>query len=411
MKLPFGIGQILTFARLGSGLLGKLPTRSDGPLEVFVKSLAILDEIDKVYGGKGRAYESIFSRYKLVEKTSEPFMRLFFGTPMAAGFKLSYFKITDTLTLIEAMAPDGERLFFQEYRYGRPEVSAEFFHTPKFNFAAAMSTLWESYPHGLYLSVKPNQNGYGSSVTFTAVSPPRAELVSRKAAARIADGVLEQRGRAGEPWCFIAYGAPGTGKSSYVASLAAGTGCRLLKLDATSLPHLGVQEIGFLLDALAPDYLLIDDFEEAAIDTLRPRLRYLFEHLHATHAGVTIAVTVNDASKLDEALLRSERIDEAVEFTLPDAEERADVLYRLTEIHVPGKLDLRALTGLVAATDGFNHADLAALVKRFRGKPVAAALRDMQKLRALAAACAKKDEKAGDTPSKGNGKPTEPAPA
>lgn len=392
--------RALALFRFGSELLGKLPEPDDGLLGIFVKVLAAADAWEKVYGGKSTVYADIFTKYDLREKSSEPFMRLFFGSPMAKNFRLSRHGVNDHCELIEALAPDGERLFFQEHRYGRPEISAEFFHTPRFDFAVAMSTLWSSYPHGLYLSVKAGR--YGSSdVTFSAVPAPRAESVSAKAAERIRDGIAEHEARAGAPWCFLAYGPPGTGKSSYVAGLAAATGGRLLKLDAASPPHLGVQEIGFLLDALAPQYLLIDDFDRAPVEETRARLLYLFEHLHAAHAGVTIAVTVNDASKLDEAMLRSERIDEAVEFALPDVEERRDVVGRLVEIHVPGKLDVDAIAHVVASTDGFNHADLAALVRRFKMKPVTVAIADMLRLRTLAAACGKSD-KPGETKPSGS---------
>lgn len=388
----------LALFRLGTDLVGKLPRRGDGPLDVLVKLLAVADSIDKVYGGKSTVYDGFFARFNLQERTSEPFVRLFFGTKMASGFKIRRYGISEHYELIEAEFR-GERLFFQEMRYGRPEISGDFFHSPGFDFAAAMSALWAGYPHGLFLSVKPNKGGWGMEVTFSAMAAPQAELVSHKAARRIAEGAAAWRARAGTPWCFLAYGPPGTGKTGYVRGLAEVAGGRLLKLDASSLPRLGVQELTFLLDALAPSFLLVDDFDLAPVEEVRPRLLYLFEHLHGVHNGVTVAITVNDAAKLDEAMLRSERIDEAEEFVLPDAGERADILGRLTALHVPDKLDADHLAELVTATEGFNHADLAALVRRFKTKVVAAALRDVQKLRALAAASAKKDEKGPDSGS------------
>lgn len=359
---------MLSLFRFGTELLGKLPTRDDGPLAVMVKLLAIGDAWDGVYGGKSSVYTSIFSKYDLKEKTSEPFVKLFFGTSLGTGYKINRIGVSEHLEMIEAVAPDGERLFFQEYRYGRPEVSAEFFHTPGFDFAAVMAALWDKHRDGLYLSLVPGRHGFGHEVTFCGLSPDGTACRSRKAAERItelADGLL------GSPRTLLLYGPPGTGKTSLVMAVARLCDGRLLKIDAASLPQIGVQELGFLLDALRPQILLIDDFDRAPVDEVRARVLFLFERLKDW--GVTAFVTVNDATKLDVALLRSGRIDEAVELGLPDAEERADILERM---------GLGA--ALVEATDGWCHADLDALAERSRSVPVEAVLSGMQRLRALA---------------------------
>jgi hypothetical protein len=359
---------MLSLFRFGTELLGKLPARGDGPLAVAVKLLAIGDAWDGVYGGKSSVYTSIFSRYSLKERTSEPFVRLFFGTNLGSTYKLRRIGVSEHLEMIEAVAPDGERLFFQEHRYGRPEVSAEFFHTPDFNFGEAMSVLWDRYRDGLYLSLVPGRGGWGHEVTFCGLSPDATACRSRKATARItelADSLLEA------PRTLLLYGPPGTGKTSMVMAVARLCGGRLLKIDAASLPQIGVQELGFLIDALRPQFLLVDDFDRAPVEEVRARVLFLFERLKA--AGPSVFVTVNDVAKLDPALLRSGRIDAAIELGLPDAEERADIL---------GRLGLG--TDLVAATDGFNHADLDALAEKARSAPVDAVLAGMQRLRALA---------------------------
>lgn len=384
--------RALSLFRLGTNLLGKLPRQGDGPLDLLVKLLAIADSVDKTYGGKSTVYENIFSKYDLRERNNGPFVRLFFGTNMSSSFEIHRHGISEHFELIEAVDQRGERLFFQEYRYNRPEVSDEFFYTPGFDFGAAVHALWARYPTGMYLSIKPPRGGWGSQdVTFCAVPPPRGDIISSAALERIECDVEAHRSRAGEPWALIAYGPPGTGKSSYAVAMARATGGRLLKMDASSLPLLGVQDIGFLLDVLRPTFLLIDDFDRAPVEETRARVLFLFEHLHNAHAGVTVAVTVNDVGALDAALLRSERIDEAKEFTLPDDAERRDVLERL--------LLKRPDEDLVTATEGFNHADLAGLVRRLRREGQESALAAMRKLRDLAEKANKKN-----TPPGGPGK-------
>ena len=183
------------------------------------------------------------------------------------------------------------------------------------------------------MSLKPGKYGQ-NEVTFSAVPSRRSDVISAKGKARVEHDIAGHAARKGEPWAFIAYGPPGTGKSRHVERVEQGTGGRLLKVDASSLPALGVQEVGFLLDALRPSHLLVDDFDRAPVDETRARLLFLFEHLHAAHAGTTVAVTVNDPTALDAALLRSERIDDAQEFALPDAAERADIIGQIGRAHV-----------------------------------------------------------------------------
>lgn len=397
--------RVRSILHFGTEVLGKIPRRGDGFLDVIAKLLAVADAAEKSFGGKSTVYADVFERFDLRERTSETFVRLFFNAGGAARFKLRRHGVNDNLELIEAEAQDGERLFFQEHRYGKPEISSEFFHTPNFDFGRVTDTLWDRFPHGLYLSVKEGR--WTNEVTFSPLHPPRGTVTSQKAQTRILEGAIALRERGPTPWCFLAYGPPGTGKTAYVSALARETGGRLLMIDATALPQLGVQEVGFLLDALEPDVLLVDDFDRAPVEAARARVLFLFQHLGAARRGVTVGVTVNDAAKIDEALLRSERIEEAIEFPLPDAAERSDVLGQLLEQHdlmAEGKIfdlgedaAIRNIDALIKNTEGFNHADLGGLVGRLRrGETVEAALGAMKRLRALAAKAA--EEKAS-TPS------------
>lgn len=379
--------RILSLFRFGSELLGKIPKRGDSPIEMLTKLLAMADAAEKVYGGKTTLYADIFAKYDLREKTSAPFVKLFFGTAMSKGLRLRRHGVNEHLEIIEAIATDDERIFFQETRYsGAPEISADFFHTPKFDFGAALAWLWGSFPHGMFLSSKANRWG-GNEVSFSAITPPRDEPVSAKGEARIAAAVAAHQAREGEPYGFIAYGPRGTGKSRYVSEQARLLGKRLLMIDASSLPSLGLQEVEFLLDALQPGFLLLDDFDRAPMAEAAARTLFLFKHLKESHRAVTIAVTVNDPSKLDDALLRSERIDEAEAFDVPDLEERTDILGKV----MGPTVDIPALA---AKTEGFNHADLKGLARRARRETLDAAFVAMMRLRDLAdkAAGAKKTE-------------------
>lgn len=377
--------RVLDFCRLGTELLGKLPRRGDGALDVIIKVLAIADSVEKTVGRKHGAAESVLSRYELRERTNAPFVQLFFGAGLGEAYETRRHYLSEHLEIIEVIDAAGGRLFFQEYRWSRPEVSDAFFHTPNFDFGSVVDALWRKYPTGLFLSIESDRHT-SSSPAFGAVPARRSHAVSAKALRRLTRAVEDHAARAGDPWCFVAYGPTGTGKSWHCERLAAATGGRLLKIDAAAIPQLGVKELHFLLDALRPSFLLIDDFDRAPVQEVRARVLYLFEHMHDAHPGVTVAVTVNDSTAIDAGLLRSERIDGADEFPLPDAEERRDILEQLIRPLPNAPEDVARLAeGIAGMTEGFSHTDLGGLVRRFKHQGVEEAVVAVMALRALAA--------------------------
>lgn len=373
MKVMFNRSKALDALRLGTELLGKVPKRGDGVLDLMVKGLAIADAWHGIYGPKASSHASLFARYSLRARRSDPFVKLFFSAGIERDYKVRRHGVSEHLEFIEAESENGERLFFQEHRYGAPELSSEFYHTPGFDFAAALVSLWDRHRDGLYLSLSPGRHGWGHEATFAALGPDTTAHRSSRAASRIvalAARLLDT------PRAVILYGPPGTGKTSLAAAVAKHNGGRLLKIDAACMAHLSVPDLGFLLDALEPRYLLIDDLDRAPIDDVRARVLFLFERIKS--AGVSSFITANDASKLDAALLRSGRIDVPIEIPLPDAEERADIIGQM------------GLVGhdLIERTDGWCHADLDALAERARREPLADAVADMSTLRGLAAMAA-----------------------
>ena len=396
MRLPkITYRSALQVFRFASEIAGKLPARGDGAAQIAVKLLAIADSAEKVWGR--RTTSALLDMHDVEDRTSPAFVRLFWETDLHTAFQIRRFGSDPHLTFIEARGADGQRLFFQEYSYSRRHVSDDFFCTPGFDFAAAMTVLWARYPNGLYLAAERGEHG-STEIKFTGAPPSLTERMTRRARARLDRAIARHRihVEAGIHRCYLALGPPGTGKTSHAVGLARAFGGRLLNLDAATLPQISVRELSFLLDALRPAFIVIDDFDEAPQEGASARMRFLLAHLKATRPDATIVLTVNDATKLDAALLRSGRIDEPEDFELPDEEERIEIVAPVVE---HGVISAAQGARIVRETAGYNHADLAALVTRLPLEPLEEVLRSTQRLRALAEAAAK--ARAADNPPDG----------
>lgn len=365
----------LTILRFASEIVDKIPREGDSKLVTITKLLSIADSAQKIWTG-GQKVLDIFGRFDLKEATNEPFVRLFFATRLKERFSLARFPIDQYNELIMASGPRGERFVFQETRYSGTRISSEFFHTPDIDFSALLENLWQDYKTGLYLSIgSPDTPGH--DVTYQEIPSLVSDRITAKGAGRLQEVFANCRAdqAAGITRCYIAVGPPGTGKSSFVVRLANLLGGRLLKIDASSLPRFGVQELSFLLDALRPNVLLVDDFDRVPLEHGAARLLSLLEFLK-TKSVMTI-VTVNNPAALDAAMLRSERIDEPIDFDLPDAEERRDLIKQLLP-------ETSNEARLVSETEGFNHSDINDLCRRLAREPLEKVLKMKKRLRALA---------------------------
>ncbi len=404
-RSPFAFLQsrtALALLRLGSEVLGKLPRRDDTIPELIAKGLALADTANKIFGSRDARYRHLTEHGQLLERTSETFARLFFATTMKGGFTITRIAVDERLDFLEAAAPSGEKLLFQEHRYGTsPEVDPTFFHTPGFDFAAAVNRLWATSPHGLLLTSAPGKYSFGHETKVTPLPAVAAEVQSSKARARLNGVIAAHRGfaQAGLHRGYLLFGPRGTGKTSFATHFARAFGGRLLQVDASALPTISTDDLSFLLDTLRPGFLVVNDIDRAPIEAVSARMLFLLEMVKASHRGTTILLTVNDPTKLDSAMLRSGRIDIPVEFQNPDKDERREILHLLA----PG-LAAETVATVIDASGGWTHAYLADLAQRL------AALRDLEEpAEAIAAvrklwALAEASEKANQAPS--NNAPT-----
>ena len=382
----FALAKLSPYLRIAKKAAEHVPTNKDGPIAVVVKCMAILDAM-REEGGKDTGYwRRLQDERSLAEQESETFVALFFGTALRDAYTIKRKSITDRVDLLEADIGNGQSIIFREERWSdKGRLSEEFLLSKGANTDSMIERLWASYPHGIYVSVAVNEYGYNRTTSIAEITVPKMHFLSSAAKSLLADTIDTQYrvAHAGQHRSYLLYGKAGTGKSSFAVGFAKGCGGRVLQFDSTALPLIGVKELGFLLDTLKPSALILNDIDRAPVEKIGPRLLYLFEYLKAKHPEVPLVLTVNDASKLDSALLRPGRIEKAIEFKLPDREEREELIEALTQCY---NVDLSrlAMAEIVDGTEGLSHAYVSHLVEAMVHEDPMIVLADMRRLRALA---------------------------
>jgi len=378
--MPFSFRSVVPVLQFASSIANLVPSRGDSAWATLAKVLSIVDKGREVWGRAKMRHGDLVG-HGLEERTSKPFVALFFETALARRFQIRRHFADEYTDLIEARDASGGRLVFEESKWGsRAELSDRFFYSRGFDFARVMNFAWkENFQRGLYVTAKGV--GLGSRLAFIPVGRSKAVMWSQRARARCAELVAARRAMgASEMRGYLFHGPPGTGKTAMAHAFSEAMGGRLLHIDASALPLLGLDDIMLLVDMLAPTFLAIEDFDRAPVAEVAARVLFLFEQL-GDHGALTLILTCNHPAVLDPAILRSERIDVAEAFALPDADERTEILDGAAKA-----LGVALNTALVVdRTEGFNHADLVGFIKRMRLEPADVALERMTALRALAA--------------------------
>jgi len=123
------------------------------------------------------------------------------------------------------------------------------------------------------------------------------------------------------PRSVMFYGPPGTGKSTLARTIVELMGMRSFRIRIGDLDGLDNSTLFEAISIFEPDAVILDDFDRAhgqaaLLETLE----------HFKQKIKLVVVTVNDRRKLDDALMRPERIDELVLIDKMDEEVVKHVL-------------------------------------------------------------------------------------
>lgn len=187
-------------------------------------------------------------------------------------------------------------------------------------------------------------------------------------------------------------GPPGTGKTIYANALARTCGIPVVHASAAKWQSKG--HLGDFLSAmrasfaeakkLAPAILFVDeldsfghrndstDAQASSYDT--KAINGFLECLDGSQDrdGVVVVAACNYPDRIDDAILRSGRVDRQIRIELPDTEAREAIL----RVHLRGELAHKDITEFARASVGVTGADIARLVRdarrlaRRQGRPV-----------------------------------------
>ncbi len=171
-------------------------------------------------------------------------------------------------------------------------------------------------------------------------------------------------------------GMPGCGKSLCAKATASLFNAPLLKMDMGSMmgKYVGQSEANLrkaiqIAEAAAPCVLWIDEIEKAFSgsdgssnnDIMVRMFGYFLSWMQDKTSSVYVIATANNAERLPPELKRKGRFDEIFCVNLPNKDERTAIF----KVHLKKKgqkEDLATTASLLDATDGFNGADIEAVV-------------------------------------------------
>ncbi|NBW09555.1 MAG: AAA family ATPase [Caulobacteraceae bacterium] len=118
---------------------------------------------------------------------------------------------------------------------------------------------------------------------------------------------------AGVSRSVLLYGPPGTGKSTMARTIVNALGMRSFRIRVEDIGHIDTSSVFEAINIFEPDAIILDDFDRSSDQTSLLETLEFFQN----HVKLVIA-TVNNKSRLDDAILRPGRFDELLQIKQMD---------------------------------------------------------------------------------------------
>ncbi len=381
--------------QLARALTQASPTKFDTPLGVVVKLGSALDSINTiVFEGQMDTLTRIGRERDLTMKTSEPFVQLYFHTTLRESFDERRIMPDNTggvyggsMEIVHAIHPECGEVYFCRMQGPQGQASLpSFYHSKDFDFERALSILWEQYDGRIQATVlRTIQGPFNTSQstqfsTFSTIPNPLYGPMH----ARMEHLVERQRrfktDKVARSYMF--YGDPGTGKSSFAEAFAERLGERTLRIDASALALMSVEDMNFLIKSLRPEFLLIDDMDKANMSSSVATLLSILQRFKTDYPDVTVLITANAITMFDPGFFRPGRIDTWIEFKAPTDEERTTILADYCkELKIATKAE--DVARLVEASKGLTHDYVREIAYELRCDDVEHVVEHIEQMRAL----------------------------
>jgi SpoVK/Ycf46/Vps4 family AAA+-type ATPase len=85
-------------------------------------------------------------------------------------------------------------------------------------------------------------------------------------------------------------------------------------------------EINFIIEALQPDFIMVDDVDKADVNHSLPAILGILQELKQHKTKTSLLLTANTVAGFDHGLLRPGRIDTWMTFDPPNADDRRNII-------------------------------------------------------------------------------------
>jgi len=320
-------GQIYYFLDLCAKIKDLVPTRQDTKLSKALKIVTIVKNVipeKKQLSIKNRGF---------VSTNSEQFVSFFTGLHIGMDFEEhDHFKVggaliheyydptVGTIVLFEQLDRD------QESKIGFEPV---FYHSPDFDFNIIAERAWKTAKK--HIQVESFSKQWRHYFKYTAFEPilnrqfGKAERVMQKF---IGEHRVFRNKKISRSYLFI--GPPGTGKSTMAQKFATDNHERIMRIDADTMYETRGNEFINVLKFMKPDCLVINEIDKKYFFSQNWRtggnILQLLEDIKDMFPDLTMLFTANSLAPLPEAMIRPGRIDDIIEFELPDKDDRKEII-------------------------------------------------------------------------------------